>query len=131
MRLLLDTHALLWILEADPQLSPKAYQLIRNTANEVYVSAISLFEIAIKTKLGKLETERTSSEILREMARMAIQFLPMSSSHLDAYQRIPLLNEHRDPFDRLLIATAYAEGFDLISIDEKFKRYSSLVNVIW
>ncbi|RRB04036.1 type II toxin-antitoxin system VapC family toxin [Larkinella rosea] len=131
MRLLLDTHALLWVLEADPQLSHKAHQLIRNTANEVSVSAVSLFEIAIKTKLGKLETQRTATEIIREMQRLAIQLLPIARSHLDAYQLVPLLNEHRDPFDRLLIATAYAEGLDLISIDSKFTYYSDLVNVVW
>ncbi|GAB3323046.1 hypothetical protein GCM10027299_18940 [Larkinella ripae] len=84
MRFLLDTHALLWVLENDPQLSSKAHQLIQNTANEVYVSTVSLFEIAIKTKIGKLETQRTSTEIIREMNRLAIQLVPISPAYLDA-----------------------------------------------
>ena len=131
MRLLLDTHILLWILEDDPQLSTKAAELIRNKANEVLVSTASLIEIAIKIKIGKLSTQRTPSEIAQEMTRvMAIQLLPILPSHLDAYQLVPLYEDHRDPFDRLLIATAVAENCIMVSDDNKFDRYSSIVNVI-
>ena len=131
MRLLLDTHILLWVLEGNPQLSPKAKELIRNTANEVFVSAASLLEIAIKIKIGKLHTQRTPTAIAQEMERvLAIQLLPVLPYHLDAYQSIPLYDDHRDPFDRLVIATALAENLTLISDDSKFDRYITLINLI-
>ena len=131
MRLLLDTHILLWVLEGDPQLSTKAASLIRNKANDVFVSVASLIEVAIKVKIGKLSAQRTPSEIAEEVSRvLAIQLLPILPTHLDAYQSIPLYEDHRDPFDRLLIATALSENCILISDDNKFERYSTIVSVI-
>ena len=131
MRLLLDTHILLWVLEGDPQLSTKAASLIRNKANDVFVSVASLIEVAIKVKIGKLNAQRTPSEIAEEVSRvLAIQLLPILPTHLDAYQSIPLYEDHRDPFDRLLIATALSENCILISDDNKFERYSTIVSVI-
>lgn len=131
MRLLLDTHILLWMLEADPKLSDKAKELIRSTANEVFVSVVSLLEIAIKIKIGKLETQRTPTEIAQEISRvLAIQLIPILPHHLDTYQSIPLYDDHRDPFDRLLIATALTENLTLISDDSKFERYTTLITLI-
>lgn len=131
MRLLLDTHILLWVLEADPQLSTEAEKLIRTATNEVYISAISLLEIAIKTKISKLNTQRTVGEIAREMTHvLAMQLLPVLPHHLDVYQSIPLYNDHRDPFDRLLVATALVEKLTLISADSKFERYNSLIALV-
>lgn len=131
MRLLIDTHILLWVLEADPQLSARATELIRSTTNEVFVSAASLLEISIKKKIGKLDTTRSVTEIFQEMTRvLAIQLLPVLPHHLDAYHSIPLYEDHRDPFDRLLIATALADNLTLISDDGKFDRYAPLVTLI-
>jgi PIN domain nuclease of toxin-antitoxin system len=128
MRLLLDTHILLWVLEGHPSLSTQARDLIQDTANEVFVSSASLFEIAIKARIGKLHTQRTASDIVGEMTQiLAIQLLPILAPHLDAYQTLPLYEDHRDPFDRLLLATAQAEALTLISDDGKFERYASLV----
>ncbi|AUD03467.1 type II toxin-antitoxin system VapC family toxin [Spirosoma pollinicola] len=131
MRLLIDTHILLWVLEADAQLSVRAAELIRSTTNEVFVSAASLLEISIKKKIGKLDTTRTATEIVQEMTRvLAFQLLPILPHHLDAYQSIPLYEDHRDPFDRLLIATALADNLTLISDDGKFERYTPFVSLI-
>lgn len=131
MRLLIDTHILLWVLEANPQLSARAAELIRSTTNEVFVSAASLLEISIKKKIGKLDTTRTTTDIFQEMTRVvAIQLLPILPHHLDAYQSIPLYEDHRDPFDRLLIATAFADTLTLISDDSKFDRYTPFVTLI-
>ncbi|GAB2553281.1 type II toxin-antitoxin system VapC family toxin [Spirosoma aerophilum] len=131
MRLLIDTHILLWVLEADPQLSARAAELIRSTTNEVFVSAASLLEISIKKKIGKLDTTRSSTEVFQEMTGvLAIQLLPVLPRHLDAYQSIPLYEDHRDPFDRLLIATAFADNLTLISDDGKFDRYTPFVTLI-
>jgi PIN domain nuclease of toxin-antitoxin system len=131
MRLLIDTHILLWVLEADNRLSARAAELIRSTTNEVFVSAASLLEISIKKKIGKLDTTRTATEIFQEMTRvLAIQLLPVLPHHLDAYQSIPLYEDHRDPFDRLLVATAFADNLTLISDDGKFDRYTPFVTLI-
>lgn len=131
MRLLIDTHILLWVLEADAQLSVRAAELIRSTTNEVFVSAASLLEISIKKKIGKLDTARSATEIFQEMTRvLAIQLLPVLPHHLDAYQSLPLYEDHRDPFDRLLIATASADNLTLISNDGKFERYAPLITLI-
>lgn len=130
MRLLLDTHILLWVLEADAQLSARAEELIRSTTNDVLVSAASLMEIAIKTKIGKLDTQRTPTEIAQEMnGTLAIELLPILPRHLDAYALIPLYEDHRDPFDRLLIAPALADELTLISDDSKFERYNTLIRL--
>ena len=86
MRLLIDTHILLWVLEADPQLLASATELIRSTTNEVFVSAVSLLEISIKKTISKLDTTRTATEIFQEMTRvLAIQLLPILPHHVDAY----------------------------------------------
>ena len=130
MRLLLDTHILLWVLEADTQLSADAGKLIRSTTNDVLVSVASLMEIAIKTKIGKLDTQRTPTEIAHEMkGTLAIELLPILPHHLNAYELIPLYEDHRDPFDRLLIATALAKELTLISDDSKFERYTNLITL--
>lgn len=131
MRLLLDTHMLLWVLEGSPQLSTQASALIRDTANEVFVSVASLVEIAIKTRIGKLDTQRTPTDIAQEMAGvLAIELLPILPTHLDAYQTVPLFEDHRDPFDRLLLATALAERLTLVSDDSKFSQYTDLISLI-
>ncbi len=131
MRLLIDTHILLWVLEADAQLSVRAAELIRSTTNEVFVSAASLLEISIKKKIGKLDTARSATEIYQEMTRvLAIQLLPILPHHLDAYQSLPLYEDHRDPFDRLLIATAFADNLTLISDDGKFEQYAPFITLI-
>lgn len=131
MKYLLDTHTMLWTLENDPQLSEKAKIIIKNPENELFVSIVSLFEIAIKTKIGKMDTKRNNDEITEELAKIDIILLPISNQHLDYYQLIPLISDHRDPFDRLLIATAYKENFTVISIDEKFSNYTDFVNILW
>jgi PIN domain nuclease of toxin-antitoxin system len=130
MRYLLDTHILLWMLEDDGHLSASILDVVTDRNNTLFVSAASLFEIAIKTKIGKLDTERTSATIVQEMNRLAIELLPVLPDHLDAYQAVPLFDDHRDPFDRLLIATALSEKLDLISVDSKFKRYTNLITLI-
>lgn len=85
MKYLLDTHTLLWTLENDPQLSRKAKDIIRNSENELFLSVISLFEIAIKTKIGKMDTKRSNDEITDELAKLDITLLPISNQHLDNY----------------------------------------------
>ncbi|GAB3565484.1 type II toxin-antitoxin system VapC family toxin [Spirosoma luteolum] len=130
MRYLIDTHILLWMLEGDNRLSSSALTILQNRANKLLVSAASLFEIAIKAKLGKLDTQRTTTEIVAEMSRLDMLLLPVLPSHLDTYQTVPLFDDHRDPFDRLLIATALCEQVSFISSDGKFDRYTPQLTLI-
>ncbi len=131
MKYLLDTHVILWMLEDDPQLSVNARNILKNPENELFVSVISFFEIAIKTKIGKMDSKRNNDEITDELNKLSINLLPINNKHLDDYQLISLIADHRDPFDRLIIATAFSETFVIISIDEKFSKYSGLVEIIW
>lgn len=130
MRYLLDTHILLWMLENDNHLSASVLKIVTDRANTLLVSAASLFEITIKTKIGKLDTRRTTTEPVEEMGRLDIILLPIMSDHLDAYQTVPWFEDHRDPFDRLLIATALSERIAFISVDDKFDRYVNLITLI-
>ena len=131
MRILLDTHALICYLEADLQLSSKSKDIIEDTYNEIFVSQISYFEITIKAKIGKFDTEKRVSDFIENTKKSLIQILPLKEIHLINYHNIPFVPEHRAPFDRLIIATAQIEDLNIISIDEKFSNYKNLVSVIW
>lgn len=122
MRLLLDTHVLLWFMEDDPRLTANAHSLIVN-ASEVYVSSASIWEIAIKWRLGKIEE---NPEFVAEHIQAAgLKELPVSNRHAVATGRLPLL--HRDPFDRLLVAQAICEPMRFVTGDEQLLAYSELV----
>jgi PIN domain nuclease of toxin-antitoxin system len=122
MRLLLDTHALLWFLADDPRLSPVARIAIEDLANERWLSPISLLEIAIKNRLGKLPLPAPFATLFPStLAVEDIHLLPLESSHIAPLTTLPL--HHRDPFDRLLAATALVEGLTLVSADPIFDAY--------
>ena len=109
MKLLLDTHAFMWFVEGDPKLHAYARGLIEDVGNRRLLSIGSLWEMAIKASLGKLEVRSRFTEILvTQVEANDIALLPVSPSHLDAIQTLPF--HHRDPFDRLLIAQSMVEG---------------------
>lgn len=116
MRLLLDTHVLIWWDEG-AELSEEAAGAIR-AADQVYVSAVTGWEIAIKVSLGRLETSRTVVEATRESG---FEELPVRLAHAEALRGLPML--HRDPFGRMLVAQARAEGLTLISRDSVLQQY--------
>lgn len=118
MRLLLDTHALLWWLSADPTLSPTATEAIADGTNTVFVSAASAWEMAIKRSLGKLTYP---DELAEALAACGFQTLPISLAHALAAGALP--RHHDDPFDRILIAQAQIEGLLLVTRDERIRRY--------
>ncbi len=119
VRLLLDTHALLWWLAGERRLSPRAKKAIANSDNEVYVSAASAWEIATKYRLGKLPGARVIvDDIAGAIASQA--FLSLAVSVVHAQRAGSLAGSHRDPFDRMLIAQAQAEGLTLVSNEELF-----------
>jgi PIN domain nuclease of toxin-antitoxin system len=118
MNLLLDTHVLLWWLGNSLQLPVNHRKLIGNPDNIVYVSAATIWEIEIKTKLGKL---KIPSEYLNEIEKEGFIELPVTWLHSRGVSELPLI--HRDPFDRLLIAQARAENLTLLSVDEFIGQY--------
>ena len=128
MRLLLDTHVLLWFLADDPALTARAKVMIENPDNEKLVSIASCWEIAIKAGLGKLRLGEPAGELLqRELPRNNFDVLPITLGHATAVQSLP--HHHRDPFDRLLIAQAQADGLSVVGADEAFDAYG--VARIW
>lgn len=121
MRLLLDTHILLWSVDADPKLTPRFRDAIE-TADEVFVSAVSIWEIAIKTALGKLVV---AGDIESLALDAGCRSLPVTWAHGREVGRLP--PHHLDPFDRLLIAQARVEGLTLVSEDRAFSHYDVLL----
>ena len=116
MRLLLDTHVILWF-DSGARLSPAATKAIREAA-EVYVSAISGWEVAIKSALGKVTTTRTVAAACEEAGLLE---LPILLRHAELLQRLPM--HHRDPFDRMLVAQALSEGLTVVTRDQAFAAY--------
>jgi len=125
VNVLLDTHALLWWLADDTKLSATARDVIGNPANQVFVSAVSGWEISIKQSLGKLDVDKGT--LLTEVEHNGFMLLPVSFQHGLVAGNLP--SHHRDPFDRMLIAQAQCDGLHLISVDCCFEAYD--VDVIW
>jgi PIN domain nuclease of toxin-antitoxin system len=122
VRLLLDTHALLWALLEPPRLSAAAAALIRDPANEVLVSAATAWEIATKIRLGRLpHAGAVVAAYAAHLARLRADELPVRAHHALLAGR--LLVAHRDPFDRMLAAQATLEGALLVTIDPVFGQF--------
>jgi PIN domain nuclease of toxin-antitoxin system len=126
VRLLLDTHILLWWLADDPALSPRARTLISDPRNQVFVSPISLWEIAIKTQIGKLHGDVGGIQV----AALADGFvpLPFNLDHAAAIAALPM--HHRDPFDRALLAQALCEPLYLLTHDQILRAYGQAVLLV-
>lgn len=132
MNFLIDTQVLIWVQENNSALSKRARALLSDSTNTVCVSQVSLFEIAIKLKIGKLPSfQITLNELIQQVENDNFQLLGITNSHLITYDKIPFFDDHRDPFDRLILATALAERIPIISADEKFARYRDVVELIW
>lgn len=128
MRLLLDTHALVWFLEDAPTLSDHAAKAIEAAGSHCFVSAASIWELAIKSRLGKIKLPYSLHEGLPDLlARNGIEVLPIDHLHAAAVAQLPL--HHGDPFDRLLVAVAQQEKLILVSRDAIFDAYD--VRRIW
>lgn len=131
-RYLLDTHCLIWFQGDDPQIHETVMSIIQNPVNTILFSQISLFEISIKLKIGKLPGFNASVEqVYQQAIKDSFTYVNIKDQHIYTYGQIPLIADHRDPFDRLLIATAKNEEAAILSADEKFKQYSNLLEVIW
>ncbi len=122
MKLLLDTHVLLWYLDNNPRLPEIWKRSIEDRHNSIVVSIASLWEIAIKVSLGKLELLDNLTTIENILNQQAIAILPVRVAHLSNLLNLPF--HHRDPFDRLMIAQAQVEQLTLVSDDDMFTGYS-------
>lgn len=118
MNLLLDTHVLLWWLSDAPELPDRAAGLIRDTNNLVFVSAATIWEIAIKRSLGKVEVPEDFVDVV---AQEGFRELPVTWEHAWRTRQLPPI--HRDPFDRLLVSQALCEDLLLVTTDADIRRY--------
>lgn len=128
MRLLLDTHAFLWFITNDSQLSAAAKVLIADPSNEILVSPASYWEIAIKVKLGKYPLSVPYLTLITQgVDRNGFKVLPIEPRHTEMLTTLPL--HHGDPFDRLMVAQALVEEISLVSIDPQLDAYP--IKRIW
>jgi PIN domain nuclease of toxin-antitoxin system len=127
MKVLLDTHAFLWFIDDDPQLSLAAKTLMESEV-DLLLSVASLWEIAVKVSIGKLDLPKSFDLFVPEQLQInEIEVLPIELLHLSVVSGLPL--HHRDPFDRLLISQSMVEKLSIISTDKVFDQYG--VNRSW
>lgn len=122
MTYLLDTHTLLWYFQDDKRLNIEIINLLENPENNLYISIISLWEIAIKINIQKLRLECSFQDFLNFIDQVNIQILSITILDIESYLYLPL--HHRDPFDRILVAQTMNNDLILISRDQAFDNYS-------
>ncbi len=128
MKLLLDTHLLLWAAGCPEKLSAEARGLIENPANELLFSAASLWEIAIKSGLGRTDFRVDAGVLRRGLLDNGYEELPITGVHTVAIDRLPPI--HKDPFDRMLVAQAMVEGITLLTADQVLVQYPGPVKSV-
>jgi PIN domain nuclease of toxin-antitoxin system len=122
VKLLLDSHVLIWWASSSEKLSERVYSLINDTNNTLVFSIASVWEIQIKLQLGKLNLNSSLPVLIENQQRVNnLQLLPIELTHIYALTNLP--NHHRDPFDRLLIAQANVEQVPIVSVDSVFDNY--------
>ena len=127
MKLLLDTHTFIWFINGDERLSTKAKKEILKSSNKKFISMASIWEMAIKTSLGKLRINYPFKEVFNQIEENGFVTLSIIFDHTLLVSQLEF--HHRDPFDRLLIAQAIFENMKIISKDESFHKYQ--VKMIW
>lgn len=121
MRVLLDTHVLIWWIRDNPRLGPKPRALIADRANEVLFSCVSCWEATIKARTGKIEM--TGSQLWLSASGERMAPIGLTAEHIAALEALPRVARHRDPFDHLLLAQAQAEGAAIMTNDAKMALY--------
>jgi PIN domain nuclease of toxin-antitoxin system len=127
MELLLDTHALIWFINGDVKLPENSIKLIKNINNRCFVSIASLWEIAIKTTINKLEILGGFNNLSKLLKQNDFEIIPISFEHLQKLVQLDF--HHRDPFDRIIIAQGIVENLTIVTKDEIFSNY--IVNTVW
>ena len=132
LKLLLDTHTLLWAIGKTGELSKTVIQEIKNPNNEIFVSAVSLWEIALKSSIGKLIVDFDVKDIPKYCNKMEFELIPLEPTDALSCVQLPQKNNHKDPFDRMLIYQCIKNDYTLISKDEKIKVYKKDgLKLIW
>lgn len=129
MKYLLDTQIIIWALENNSQLPKPIKETIDDPEQDIFITVVSLWEIAIKRSIGKLELNYELADIHRQMSHKDASILAIAVEHLATNESLSFVDKHRDPFDRLIISQAIAEDMTLISSDPYFKHYP--VKVLW
>jgi PIN domain nuclease of toxin-antitoxin system len=128
MKVLLDTHVLIWWSLDSVKLTKKIYELLTDPDNTLVVSIASIWEMQVKVQLGKLDLDKKVSELITHQQQVNnLEVLPIDPAHVYALESLP--HEHRDPFDRIIIAQSIVEAIPLLSADKVFDRYP--VERIW
>jgi len=128
MRYLLDTHTAFWFFVGSSELSARAKSVITDGGNEIFVSVVSAWEIAIKRSLDREKSPLCSTaEFFDKVTLSGFELLTLEPHHIGSVETLP--NHHRDPFDRLLIASAIAEDMTFVSADENVPKYD--VKWLW
>ncbi|HEX8237170.1 MAG TPA: type II toxin-antitoxin system VapC family toxin [Abditibacteriaceae bacterium] len=121
MKLLLDTHSFIWFINGDPSMSLMAQELIEDLENQRFLSVASVWEIAIKMSIGKLQLNQDINGLVTQLQQNSIVLLPIATPHLAVIATMP--QHHRDPFDRLIIAQAQVEQMSIVGADTAFDAY--------
>lgn len=129
MKYLLDTQTVIWSLDDNARLSKAAREVIDNETNEIAVTIVSLWEIAIKRSLKKLDFKPALDQIQRQIRASQVALLPITIEHLDTLEALQYVANHRDPFDRLIISQAKTENLTIITSDPQFANYP--VDILW
>jgi PIN domain nuclease of toxin-antitoxin system len=121
MTYLLDTCTILWYLNGDSRLSVKARELIEDTANRIFVSLASVWEVAIKISIEKLKFPNGAAGFVEQLKEKELTLLPIKEEYILKVEKLPF--HHHDPFDRLIVASAQVEKITLLSDDTEIKKY--------
>lgn len=128
MRLLLDTHIILWWLANAAEMPSEARRFIENADNTIYVSRVSLWEVAIKVSVRKLNVDL--ADFAEQVEKDGFSWLPIENQHLLRVAELPIHADHKDPFDRLLVSQSQCESAIFITVDKKLARYGETIRVI-
>jgi len=130
---LIDTHVLLFALANPKRLSPAAFDFLQNPDNELLVSVVSFWELALKFSLGKIDLRGVTPDQLPQHATsLGLSLLPLGSEIASSFHRLPRIGQHRDPFDRMLVWQAIREKLVLISRDRAMEAYETCgLTLVW
>ena len=129
MDYLLDTQVIIWFVDGDERIPQSIRDTVKSPENSVLITIVSLWEIAIKRSINKLELSTGLADIQNKILSEQVDTLPIKISHLKAVETLTYQGKHRDPFDRLIISQAIVEDLTLISSDLHFSNYP--VRLLW
>ncbi len=129
MNYLLDTQAVIWFIDGDERVPLPVREAVHDPNNVISITMVSLWEIAIKRSINKLELATGLQDVQDKLLSRQVSMLPITVDHLEAVEALEYQGKHRDPFDRLIISQAIVEDMTLISNDPHFKHYP--VKILW